>query len=535
MQKARISVMAPGELQEDLYKQFSLSSQIKYFLENENIATRFPVQNFHQMSLKYLDKMQLLGFAYASLYPNLMGNITELSSTYMDKNLVHYVKRLGVIEYSEDIDYSDYHLRISNDFAKMKFVSCGSKGLEPFPFLEFVSVFDNNVWITLLAAIYTFTYAIKIITGKFWNNGGYTGLMGILKILLEQSNPFPNSLLHLFRYRCTLCGTFLAGLVISNAFKSENMYQIVMPRYELSYYNVDELLEDRFQLYTRIWYFWYELLFYQGSYDESSEHFIYVGFDGSWMAAAESEVYTKLFGEANQNSSASQVYNNAKLHPRALEVFTEPIQLLALLVKIGLINKNNSNVFKKGKAMMNRFWNDQNELILNDLITCNKSAWVIPDYIGQTVSRKLRKLGKHSDVGTNAYNKAYLIFRYEGLVPTSLLNKLLMIKESGILEWWPDFINRTDLKIGNDIVLPTSPNMFGNIQVVFFFLGGGLAISIACVGIELLETIFNFIKFYLKWCLLKCNLIISIIWPIMNRIRNIIIHIDVRGFNIVPL
>ncbi len=69
-----------------------------------------------------------------------------------------------------------------------------------------------------------------------------------------------------------------------------------------------------------------------------------------------------------------------------------------------------------------------------------------------------------------------------------------MIKESGLLEWWPKFINRTDLNIGNDNFRHTAPNMRGNIQILFVFLGYGFAISICCIGFELLDLVFQLIK-----------------------------------------
>lgn len=86
-------------------------------------------------------------------------------------------------------------------------------------------------------------------------------------------------------------------------------------------------------------------------------------------------------------------------------------------------------------------------------------------------------MGTHSDVDSTAYNSAFVIFWYEGLVPTLLIRRLSLIKTSGLFKWWPNFINRRDLKVGGDQICPTSPTMTGNILVLFLFLGGGLALS----------------------------------------------------------
>lgn len=54
-------------------------------------------------------------------------------------------------------------------------------------------------------------------------------VMGTVKVLLEQGEPFCSSLVDSFRFRFIMSGILLAGLVVRNAFKSKNMYKIVMP------------------------------------------------------------------------------------------------------------------------------------------------------------------------------------------------------------------------------------------------------------------------------------------------------------------
>lgn len=61
--------------------------------------------------------------------------------------------------------------------------------------------------------------------------------------------------------RFLMSGTLLSGLVISNAFKSENVYNIVLPRSQISYYKVDELVEDNVTLYSRITSFHYARMY----------------------------------------------------------------------------------------------------------------------------------------------------------------------------------------------------------------------------------------------------------------------------------
>ncbi len=185
--------------------------------------------------------------------------------------------------------------------------------------------------------------------------------------------------------------------------------------------------------------------------------------------------------------------------------------------------------------MINRSGKGQSDLVLSDLANCNNTSWILPDFMWQSIARNLRQLGNHSNVGATAYNEPQLVFQYEGLVPTSLFGRLSMIQASVILECWPQFINRTDLNIGNDIIYPTAHNILGNIQVVFVFLGGGLAISIGCMGIELVGTFLKYNKFCMKTIYLK--FFSHILMPsIKNPIKcnsNNIIRINFREFNMV--
>lgn len=64
----------------------------------------------------------------------------------------------------------------------------------------------------------------------------------------------------------------------------------------------------------------------------------------------------------------------------------------------------------------------------------------------------------------------------------------------GLLEWWTNVINRTDLKKRKENASLKSPNMLGNIQVLFVILGVGLAVAILSVIVELKGVIGKHVK-----------------------------------------
>lgn len=97
----------------------------------------------------------------------------------------------------------------------------------------------------------------KIYNNNFKTIGLLTHALCIYKILVEQGNPFPSDLDAKRHMLLLMTAMLLVRLVICNAFKSENVYSIVLPRVQISYYNVDELIEDDITVCTQINHFPY--------------------------------------------------------------------------------------------------------------------------------------------------------------------------------------------------------------------------------------------------------------------------------------
>jgi len=104
------------------------------------------------------------------------------------------------------------------------------------------------------------------------------------------------------------------------------------------------------------------------------------------------------------------------------------------------------------------------------------------------------------------------------------------------LEWWPKLINRTDFNVENEGVRPTSPNMLGNIQVLFSFLGGGLIIAIVCLAVELLGTTLKYLKLGSVICCaqMRYGVKVLLLKPRVKFNADKVISINVQGLNMAP-
>lgn len=82
-----------------------------------------------------------------------------------------------------------------------------------------------------------------------------------------------------------------------------------------------------------------------------------------------------------------------------------------------------------------------------------------------------------------------------------------MIATSGLLEWWSNFVNRTDLVRVIENEPPVKPTMSGNIQILFFMLSFGIAVGQIFLILELHEYILK---------LLYCVVILAPQWVFKN-------------------
>lgn len=117
--------------------------------------------------------------------------------------------------------------------------------------------------------------------------------------------------------------------------------------------------------------------------------------------------------------------------------------------------------------------------------TCSKTVLMLPNYLAQISYRSLKKSEKHSDVSITAYTSPEINMVYYDLyVPSSILQQIGLISNTGLFEWWPKFINRYDFSVVNENLMPTKPNMSGDILVLFAFLAGGVSLATSCLVLE---------------------------------------------------
>lgn len=187
-----------------------------------------------------------LQIAYASLIHVLLGNASVL--LFEDKK--YPLRLLWVINHYREMNA--HVLRVPDKLTSLHFISCGAKGIEGLLFSEFFAVFHKHIWLGLIITVLVTLICLKIVSKRANLINTLGKLLYFVKIFLEQGDPFPPSLLNDKSFRYVITGALLAGVVISNAYKSTNVYNIVTPRKTIPYTHFEELKQDNFSVYSRI-------------------------------------------------------------------------------------------------------------------------------------------------------------------------------------------------------------------------------------------------------------------------------------------
>lgn len=137
-------------------------------------------------------------------------------------------------------------------------MSCGSRGFHPYPFYHLIRVYDTYIWLAV-AILCAFAFPVMVVfsTGKFrWATSLHPEniicySLAACKMLLEQGESFMQKW-----HKSTLrlgTGAFLLGcIVLSNGYKNSNVYDMIAQRAPLLYETLEQLIQDKFMIFSRI-------------------------------------------------------------------------------------------------------------------------------------------------------------------------------------------------------------------------------------------------------------------------------------------
>ncbi|CAL8127483.1 unnamed protein product [Orchesella dallaii] len=394
-----------------------------------------------------------------------------------------------------EYDYSEFRIHPSS----LKFVSCGEAPKEGLAYKELTSIFDNPTWVGIVVTMVSMmllseislklenereTYTKVRTTKPLWKyfvpngNGSSLGFLAPVMALLEQGDPFASRYLRIRRLRLAICVFLLMSLVISNAYKNENVTKITLPFAPLPVNTFAALVKHSFEVFTRI-----RIV---GGSKNLEKYFP----DLTSMVDAErkgdkhdstslpSELYLYAMGQY----APSHLVNDSTLQ----NMSTEAEKML-----------NYTNIHPQWKSILFKGY-PKTVNLLGDY--CNGTALFLPDIEAIEAFYELSNIHKnHGKVFISKetlFNVDYGIQFFRWVSP-NVLRRMSGLIEAGLWEWWSKFfvvfLARIKGEQADNINLEEDMSktitLRGHISVVFVVYLFGLVVSLATFAFEAIKLV----------------------------------------------
>lgn len=397
------------------------------------------------------------------------------------------------LEIEVKLRFPEYFIEsVANDMHTLRFVSCGRPELSPLAFQEFLNVFQSQVWICVVVAILSLVLSKTLIVD--WANkktfiNFLSSCLHYSQMLVEQSSSFID--LHKANsWRISLSSYLLVAIVISNAYRNVNVYNMVKPRVPIPYETFDQLITDRFTIFTR-----------------NAASVDFKGFpsgglvNATWISSTPHEIYFSvglryLMSELRKlerslsyiqrqlivNEPLEKLRKYSQLHPHLLRIFNET----------GLNDLKNKN--SRSASKLNQFWSlkfmeIEHSMLVKNLSTCQRVALIIPHHLAAKVARRMKYFDSLY-VGKEGLVKSVVGFDLSGYTPPSIFKRMKAMNCAGIWKRWSTLLEDKGLsqriRESEGIEKPERPNMSGNMLVMFALILSGQSLSMVAFGLECL-------------------------------------------------
>jgi len=149
------------------------------------------------------------------------------------------------------------------------FISCGRRLKQPFAFYELTGVFDNYIWMAIIvflvgvvpavfcvfeeanSGLLTEHFELKSITDPL-NWLKIQTFFASIRIVLEQGSGFTDKQMNVAPLRIIAGSVILVSIVLSNAYKNDNVYNMIKARNSVPFWYLNQLQQEKFEIVTRL-------------------------------------------------------------------------------------------------------------------------------------------------------------------------------------------------------------------------------------------------------------------------------------------
>lgn len=335
----------------------------------------------------------------------------------------------------------------------MKFITCLVKGWQALVYRELLNPYDTAVWVIGTTSGLGVAYMVGKTSHK--NLSLYRKVVSIFMAFTEQGDPFTIKTFQQNSAKVVVATYLLMTVVLSNAYKTTNVYNMILPRFPTSYKNFQQLQADDFGIYVRARLRKMEVLGCKcrlpfqklGTQIEKYTHHETRGGAYGLSFTLEMRIMSELlflsdllrkneFHKASRDFiKKTELLNGSRMHPNILNMTLKTFDAL---------NKSRTIDPRKEIEILE-------EVELMQTLKLRDKYAVIAPFM--TVTRYLATLKRNNvttcHIGEETFGKVGTGFRLVGLIPPYLILRLRIIQENGVWEWWEQLIIEIETKEGD--------------------------------------------------------------------------------------
>lgn len=369
---------------------------------------------------------------------------------------------------------------LNNSLTNIRFIACGTRGTANFSFGELVIVFDFPVWICLCAGI----CCLWGITVKLNRNKSFsmiqTSAIEIYKVFVEQGSPFPDEMITSVPFRFITIGTMLAGIVLSNAYKNHNVYKMTQPRKVISYDTVDELVSDKFTLYSRVGcvifrpYSMLPHIVWKTPYAVS---YMNQPLEHGYRQLKQTGVELDYYLESAQYGTGLAILNES--HDNVIRPHPNAEKTIWMLYD-NLIHQNIGTDTPSSHELHSQYMYLEHQWLVDEVRDCKKTAVFLPEVIALKFLKdaQLRKNCNHVTIGKQVFKRESVEIVFYGIVAPSVRERTNIIQESGLQQKWEKLFGFDEgVEFSPKNVEVKAAPLLGNILIIFVMALTGMLFS----------------------------------------------------------
>lgn len=445
--------------------------------------------------------------AYSKVWWSIMGNFSyrvedsNCKSFEVRKTMrfsLNYIA-LKILPFSNSL-VSGVHMFpvtiLEQPLQNLKFVSCGERGIEGLAFSNLLNVFEKQVWVLVIITMATLFFAISLISsGSEALSECSHHLIFLWTALVEQGNILPAKLWNDSRTRWIIGSFILAGIVLSNAYKSTNVYNMVLNRRIIPFQKFHELVNASFKIHVSLAALTVSNLLFQSRIRDLycqpvriENHIFYqnctVHFNSESIRGTSSVLkQIQALREWNQSTIAEMLMAETLLAKTSLGGYVNDVVM-------NLTQTDNSFIptFERNYGRLLRYLMDvERNGSLKFLELCDKSAIIAPEYRCIQHAQFLHGRGfQHASIGKETYFGTKLGFIVEGIVPHYIIQRIRATETAALFTRWIELLKGNVRQRFQESVRPplNPPTMSGNVVIIFVVLAGGLIVALIVILIE---------------------------------------------------